>query len=206
MRNPMTKIKSERKQIIEEWQWIYANFPKFKLIEDMKNVLEINHSLGINAGHFKSTNYVDLYNQTFENEDYSICLMDYSLICMNYVFDASGKTISHNLMYIPCPTNEEENESLNEVLSKYIRVDYDRFGYKKTIHTLVHLHTNIYKSQMRIPIMHILTPKDFLFVILKYVYHSDDEIVNSLLVDKERDILLDSEDVIKFRLALGKNT
>lgn len=43
-------------------------------------------------------------------------------------------------------------------------------------------------------------------MILKYVYHSDDEIVNSLLVDKERDILLDSEDVIKLRLALGKNT
>ena len=201
----MSKTKSERKQIIEEWQWIYANFPRFKLIADMKNAVEVNHALGVNAGHFKPTNYIDLYNQTFENETYSICLSDYSLICMSYVFDSRGKTISHNLMYIPCPTNEEENESLHESLSKYLRVDYDQSGYKKTVHTRVHLHTNIYKSKMRIPIVHILTPKDFLYIVLKYVYHSDDTIVDTLLVEKKRDSLLDLEDSVKLRLALGEN-
>ena len=59
----MSKTKSERKQIIEEWQWIYANFPRFKLIADMKNAVEVNHALGVNAGHFKPTNYIDLYTK-----------------------------------------------------------------------------------------------------------------------------------------------
>lgn len=202
----MSKTKSERKRIVEEWQWIYANFPKFKQIEDMKNVAENNHILGINVGHFKPKNYVELYNQTFENETYSICLFDYSLICMSYTFDSRGKVISHNLMYIPCPTNEEENESLHESISKYLRVDYDQSGYKKTIHTRVHLHTNIYKSKMRIPLAHILTPKDFLYIVLKYVYHSNDIMVNSLLIEKKRDNLLDLEDTVKLRMLLGEDS
>ena len=199
----MSNVKSDRKLILGELQWIYANFPRFDLIADMKNVSLVQNVLGCNVGHFKESNYVELYNSAFENELYTICLSDYSLISMYYTFDYRGKIISHNLMYIPCPTSEE-NDSLQETISKYLRVDYDISGYKQTIHTQVHLHTNIYKSKMRIPVAHIMTPKDFLYVILKYVYHSGESFVDSLLEEKKREIMLDSTDESKMRLMLGK--
>lgn len=204
VKNPMSNKISDRKSILGELQWIYANFPRFNLIADMKNVSLIKNILGCNVGHIKPSNYVDLYNYIFENELYTICLSDYSLICMSYIFDYRGKLLSHNLMYIPCPTNEEENETLHETISKYLRVDYDVSGYKKTIHTQVHLHTNIYKSKMRIPVAHIMSPKDFLFVVLKYIYHSDEAYVNSLLDTRKREVLLDLEDESKMRLVMGE--
>ena len=32
----MSKSKSDRKLVLEEWQWIYANFPRFSLVADMR--------------------------------------------------------------------------------------------------------------------------------------------------------------------------
>lgn len=202
----MSNSKSDRKLILDEWLWIYANFPKFSLIADMKNATIKNNTIGSNVGHFKASNYIQMYNSTFENELYAICLADYSLICMYYEFDSRGKTTSHNLMYIPCPTNEEENELLQEAISKYLRVDYDISGYKKTIHTYVHLHTNIYKSNMRIPVAHIITPKDFVYVVLKYIYHCEESLVDKLLVDKKRENMLAVEDENKLRINIGKKS
>lgn len=200
----MSRIESERKLISAEMQWIYTNLPRFDLIADMKNRTLENNSLGCNIGHFKDSNYVELYNKAFEEELYTICLSDYSLISMFYTFDSKGKAVSHNLMYIPCPTNEEENVSLQEAISRYLRVDYDVSGYKKTIHTQVHLHTNIYKSKLRIPVAHIITPKDFLYIILKYVYHSEDVFIDNLLETKNREVVLDVDDENKMKLSIGK--
>lgn len=202
----MGKNKSERKQIAEELQWLYANFPKFDLISDMKNLSLRDNQLGINVGHFKESNYKDLYTKTFEDELYTICLSDYSLICMNYQFDYKGNTTAHNLMYIPSPLNEDEHISFQESISKYIRIDFDQSGYTETVHTLVHLHTSIYKSKMRIPIQHIITPKDFLYIIFKYLYHSNEPLVDNLLTHKNRNNLLDDIDKGKMRILLGSSS
>ena len=46
----MSNVKSDRKLILGELQWIYANFPRFDLVVDMKNVSLIKNVLGCNIG------------------------------------------------------------------------------------------------------------------------------------------------------------
>lgn len=74
---------------------------------------------------------------------------------------------------------------------------------KDVVHTKVHLHVGLYKTNFRIPISHYLTPKDFLYLVLKYVYHLEGNFIDKLIENKERKNLLTETEIDKFRLILG---
>lgn len=200
----MSRTKKEKDQIISELRWIYENYHHFDDLLDVKNPIVESSIIGKNVGHFKPSNYTELYNKTYESEDYSICLLDGGLICFYYIFNSGGKIVGHNIMYIPSPIDETGCSGEEIAFAKYLRVDFDQKGYESIIHTQVHLHISIYKTEMRIPIAHYLSPKEFLYIVLKYLYHSQDAFVDKLVDDKEHELLLNEEELNKLRLVFGK--
>ena len=193
---------SDKKQILSEWRWIYANFPKFDLINDAKMPSDHSATLGHKFDHFKRKNYKSAYNTALEDESYSIYLNDDSIIYFYYIFDVNEKVVGHNLAYVPPPNNYNFlDEEIS--ISKYLRVDYDKTGYKSIIHTLVHLHIGIDNPEFRIPISHYLSPFDFLYIILKYMYHNEQDIVDKLVTKKQKDCLLTNEESDKLRIIFG---
>ena len=95
-------------------------------------------------------------------------------------------TTSNRFINIFLNKDEGAIDFLHLLTAKYIRVDYDQEGHEDVVHTKVHLHVGVYKTNFRIPVSHYLTPKDFLYLILKYVYHSKDKFIDKLIVNKER--------------------
>lgn len=197
------KIKESIK-VLSEWQWIYENFPRFDTLADVKCPTITGSVIGYNIGHFKPSNYSEVYNKTVEEEAYSIYLLDESLISFYYIFDSSGKIVGHNLMYIPSPIDECGMTSEEVAFSKFLRVDFDQKGYESIVHTQVHLHVSIYKTDFRVPLGHYLSPKEFLYIVLKYICHSNDPFVDKLLSTNKHDILLSEEESNKLRLLFGE--
>lgn len=195
---------SDKEQILSEWQWIYANFPKFNLIGDVKMPSVCTSTIGHKFEHFKRNNYKSKYNDAVEKENYSIYLNDDSIIYFYYIFDIDEKIVGHNLAYIPSPNDENPPYGEELSISRYLRADYDKTGYKSIVHTLVHLHIGIYDTKFRIPIVHYLSPYDFLYIVLKYIYHSSQDIVDKLLTNKPKEYLLSNEEMNKLRIVLGE--
>ena len=195
---------TDKSKIINEWQWIYANYPKFDIISDVKSPSIYISTIGHKFDHLKRSNFKDKYNEILEKESYSICLIDDSLIIYYYIFDNSDKIVGHNLVYIPSPDVENSHFEEEVAISKYLRADYDRTGYKRIIHTLVHLHIGIYNNNFRIPIAHYLSPYDFLYIVLKYVYHNDQDVVDKLICKKQKECLLSSDEISKLRIIFGE--
>ena len=197
------KVK-ESDRIYHEWQWIYENFPHFDSLLDVKSPVISGSVIGYNVGHFKPNNYSEVYNKTVEEELYSIYLFDESLINFYYIFDSSGKIVGHNLMYIPSPIDENGVISEEIAFSKFLRVDFDQKGYENIIHTQVHLHVSVYKTEFRVPLGHYLSPKEFLYIVLKYICHSKEPFVDKLLTSGKHDILLNTDEADKLRLLFGE--
>ena len=200
----MSRTKKEKDQIISELQWIYENYHHFDEFLDVKPPVVIGAGIGKNVGHFKPNNYVELYNKTLEDEDYSIWFLDGSLICFYYIFDSSGKITGHNIMYVPSPIDETGVSSEDVAFAKYLRADFDQTGYESIVHTQVHLHVSIFKTDFRIPLAHYLSPKEFLYIILKYIHHSKGRFVDKLIDDKKHELLLNNEELNKLRLIFGE--
>lgn len=197
----MSKTTKENLEILSELRWIYANYPHFRLLQNVKRISVCNSTIGQNLGHFKPSNYTALFDKAIEDETYVILLKDDSIINFYYIFDGSGKITGHNLMYIPNPY--EDNGRRDIAYAKYIRIDYDQNGYEKVVHTQIHLHTSIYSTGFRIPVAHYISPKDFLYIVLKYVYHSEEAIVDKLIVKRNRTHILASEEQDKLRILFG---
>ena len=200
----MTRIKKDKEKIVSEWQWIYQNYNHFDSIVDVKSPLITSSVIGYNTGHMKPSNYLEVYNKIIENEQYSIYLYDESLISFYYNFDASGRMVGHNLLYIPSPIDESGKSSEEIAYSKFLRVDFDQKGYQNVIHTQVHLHMSIYKTEFRVPMAHYLSPKEFLYIVLKYMYHSQEDFVDKLLTNSEHTTLLNEDELTKLRILFGK--
>ena len=199
-----SKIPNDKDAILSEWRWIYANFPKFNLITDVKSPTVFQSTIGQRVDHFKKKNYIEKYTETVKDEKYSISLIDDSIICFYYIFDNDEKLVGHNLSYIPSPLSGDAPMGEEIAFSKYIRADYDKTGYENVFHTLVHLHISIYKTEFRIPIAHFLSPWDFLYIILKYIYHSHEDIIDNLMINKRRESLLSPEEMSRLRIIIGE--
>ncbi len=200
----MSRRTNEKQLIIREWNWIYENLNKFDLISHVKQPIINPATIGQKVDHIKAKNFINLHTKIFEEESFSICLSDDSLICFYYIYDKQNEIVGHNLMYLPFPIDEDNGTGEETARAKYIRVDYDQEGHEDVVHTKVHLHVGVYKTNFRIPVSHYLTPKDFLYLILKYVYHSKDKFIDKLIVNKERKNLLTEMESDKFRLLLGE--
>lgn len=181
----------------------YYNYPK-----------ETKNEIGIKTSKFTVENYIDRYKEIIYNNEYNILFNDESVIVFYYKFDKDGYVIGYNLSYIPSVNSEIDIDDyemtknikllLFESYLDYMRVDFDDLGYKEIIHTRNHVHKGIgkylddnYRREVRIPLTHVLYPFDYIYIICKYVYHTnaDDVYINKLL-NKEtgrRIILEDNE-------------
>ena len=171
---------------------------------DVKMPSEKACMLGEKIPHIKKQNYDLVYGGLIENERYTVCFTDMSLACLYYIFDRSGCVVGHNLVYIPAPNDENGNDDFDTICAKYIRIDYDQIGYHEIDHTKVHLHVGLYKTNFRIPIAHYCTPKEFIYIIAKYIYHSEAAFVNRLISPRNKNLLLSDNEQKALKMLFGR--
>ncbi|MEF2783677.1 MAG: DUF2290 domain-containing protein [Clostridium sp.] len=188
-------------------QCIYRDFIKINVFNDY---VKTQNSIGVNSEKINYTNYIEIYKKMNEENTYCIQMIDGSLICMYYKFDSGKNVIYHNLSFIPSYSTDicfdeddmigdefEYSENLdinptdfNRRLSNYIRIDFDDEGREEYYHALVHAHTGIFKDTVRFPINHYVTPFEFMYFIFKYLYREDDDLLDRLLFEFERECKL----------------
>lgn len=209
---------SDKSIIVQQINNLSKSFFKYNLIVTANNINCKNDKVG-NIIKFSILNYVSTYNQIFDDKKYHILLNDGALICFYYQFDDEGNMLKHCLYYIPSPSedafsvfksnnygsiNELDKNiiiELSELLEKYIRIDYDLEGKKEFVHTTVHLHYGITHDKMRLPIYSKVYPEEFVYFILKYVYGSDDNNLENLSLNENKNVELSEKELKKFYLS-----
>ena len=171
--------------------------------------------IGQVTGKFTYENYYTLYNECISNKNYQILMQDESVISMYYLFDSEGKIKGYNLSFIPSLNSEITKYDCNisnifSDVENYLRIDFDMQGYKKILHEKQHLHIGInVKSKkhdrniIRFPIAEKIYPWDFIWLVLKLIYHMEDSYDKSFGENKgKNDNLINVEEQIlhlKFR-------
>lgn len=90
------------------------------------------------------------------------------------------------------------------LLSLYIRIDFDMEGNKKYIHTPVHLHSNFCRDGLRWPIRNALSPCEFVYLILRYVYDIECDFLKEKVLEKtSRKDYLDKDEVKLLKFCIG---
>ena len=135
----------------------------------------------------KHNNYIEDLSKIKESQKNHILLSDNSVISLTYHFDSNGNIIKHNISYIPDILDKESfwssrqsqdehsyNEYFNNMISKYLRIDFDDLGYAEYHHSKVHMHIGLRDNDFRLPVYGIIYPNEFIYFILKYVYKDVD--------------------------------
>ncbi|CZA69778.1 DUF2290 domain-containing protein [Streptococcus suis] len=180
----------------ESEYYLIANFftKDFWSLYDLPKIVNINApsigplSIGKVTGKFNRRNYAERYNEVLDDKNYQISFQDESLVSMFYKFSESGEVIGYNLSFIPSVDIEvidltEESDFFDVGMVDYIRIDFDNQGYEEILHETQHVHfgisfdperdgTNLRKEK-RLPISEIIYPWDFIYLILRFVYHLD---------------------------------
>lgn len=203
----MNELKTIEKQFIDLCIF-YRNIPE---INDYVYPKIKKEYIGKKTSKFTIENYVDRYGETIDSKNYQLIFYDESLISFYYEFDEEGNISKYSLSFIPSVDNDidlsdyEFNEEVKDLLLEsyvdYLRIDFDDLGYKKVIHTKNHMHRGInwhgkdcVREEIRFPILHILYPFDFIYIICRYVYHVDEDLLSKLLCNKEKRIILENEE------------
>ncbi len=163
--------------------WKLWNIP---LILSINSPTIGNDYIGELSGKFTYKNYYELYNSCLKSKNYQVLMQDESMISMYYVFNNNGEIIRYNLSFIPSLNSEiDENNceihNIIEDVGNYIRIDFDMQGYEKIFHEKQHLHLGLnsksqsnIKNVVRLPVAEKLYPWDFIYLILKLIYHLED--------------------------------
>ena len=177
------------------------------------------NEIGNVADRVKYHTYMEVFNNMYRNEAYTISLLDGSMINMHYIFDESKNMKKHTLSFMPNyrvdlldkQVQEEQEldanvspEQLSLRLNNYIRIDYDEVGREDYYHSLVHLHVGISDQAIRIPMQYYMFPNDFLFFIFKYVYRHDDNTLRSLRPEPEMKCMLEDNERKRLKLVYGE--
>ncbi len=159
-------------------------------------------SIGVPTGKFTYFNYTDKYFSVISEKNYQISFLDESLISMYYKFYETGEIEKYNLSFVPSIDIEiiendyRSEEVFDSNMMDYLRIDYDKQGYKEVVHELQHLHIGLTchgkkkednRNELRIPVVDKIYPWDFIYLIAKYIYNIDDEydkIFNSFNSDR----------------------
>ncbi|WP_413362263.1 DUF2290 domain-containing protein [Lysinibacillus sp. 3P01SB] len=135
----------------------------------------------------KNIDYEDIYNTLEQDENYTIKLIDGSLIQMMYKFDSRNNISSHRLGFFPC-INLKPLEEDHELYSKFdlyadilkkntlptiFRFDFDVDSklYVEMDHAKSHVTFGQFES-CRIPSSGPITPKKFIDFVIRNFYHS----------------------------------
>lgn len=203
-------IDGEVKIIFDDLQYIYNKYylTSGKITECKFSSYDYDLRIIGNKRHrISRENYTDDFIKIGCNGMYSIQLLDNSLISIFYKFDYNNKIIAFELSFIPSYESDIlfKNKDDYSVLSKYIRIDYDSDSYVRFTHPKIHLHNNLERDGLRIPIDNVIYPSEFLYLILRYYYNYEwtqlKEHLSSLV--KSEDILDDEEKKIFF-LSINK--
>lgn len=194
-------------------------FPEINILNSYK---EDEFSIGHEALRVRYNYYMDIYDRMIEDESYSVLMLDDSMLNMYYIFNEKGEVQYHNLSFMPnykvdVHISDEEGKTkvqsedanishidLNRRLSNYVRIDYDEKGRQEFVHSLIHLHTSVFKEALRLPVDHYITPFEFLFFILKYIYHNKSDKLKKLEVSLSRSSTLTVEEGKKVRIRFSE--
>lgn len=186
--------------IQQDLKWILSNYTKSSNIDEVNRFIIKNNNIGIHLPHIKRRNYRDSIDDLLKTKNYYVVFNDISLLHLEYVFDKDNNVCYSCLSYLPFVDNELHE---NEQLSKYIRIDYAPNDYKEIIHTKCHLHIGIDKNEFRIPVQTIIYPKEFIYFVLKYIYHEDSEFLKLINLANSKNNLLTVIENNKLRLMIG---
>lgn len=185
---------TERILVRTQFNTFYSLQQKIGKLNDVnRNYHEGDLSIGIRSEHITMERYVRIFEKMENEQTYTMTLSDDSLLCLYYEFDKTDSITMHELSYIPSYRidngNGQYEDDINpfELINRarnYIRIDFGSKGYKEYTHTLIHAHFGPEKGDVvRIPVEHTVLPYEFLFFILKYVYHVNDDELRFLCGD-----------------------
>jgi len=185
--------KNDLSGMIKELIIIYQQISKDKNIMNVQyyneNEIANGFTLGKNLNKINENNYCEKINQIINDEEYQLIFIDLSVITMYLIFDNNKKLVSSSFSFIPY----SESSKIEE-LSRYIRIDYDEKNKIEFTHSLVHTHIGPCKNNIRIPVDHIVTPSEFVYIILKYYYQDDSDIIKKFKVEQiDKEVLTTSE-------------
>lgn len=223
----MSKRSENRKS---EYDIVCRQFLTFQQLEEDIDIINIvgkykgsKNEIGENTDHLKFDTYKELFDSILREEEYTILLLDDSLITMNYIFDDEGRIQKHNLSFVPSYKNDlmienderyvldsesDEDANISEVdiarrLSSYIRIDYDNVGKQLYYHSTVHMHIGVFDNGLRLPLQHAVYPNEFLFLIFKYIYQIEDGKLGKLENEYSKECLLSELELSKFKISYG---
>ncbi|WP_424963310.1 DUF2290 domain-containing protein [Ekhidna sp.] len=140
----------------------------------------------------KNITYQEKYQVLDKDKNFNIKLIDGALIQFMYSFNSTGRTLlRHRLAYFPAPhleNYEDDPISYEEdyfggsefhdviednIVKSPIRFDFESNEtiYKPVDHPYCHLHVGEYNT-CRIPVVHPLTPSEFINFILRNFYNT----------------------------------
>lgn len=171
----MIKIENDAKIVHDDLMFIYDNYYLSSgMVSQCKypSYDEKTKVIGNSKYRISRKNYTEDFIKIGTEGMYFFQLIDESLISLWYKFDASDKIEQFEISFIPSYESDIlfKNRDDFGVLSKYIRIDYDKEGYKEIIHPKIHMHNNLERDGLRIPLDNIVYPSEFLFLILRYYY------------------------------------
>ncbi len=193
--------------VFQEWHNLYINCSHYSCINDVRYPIKNGLCLGTKIPHIKESNYNEIYESVSNKNAFSIMFIDGGLATFYYEFDDKKRIHSHSLHYLPNILIESEeddfynlfsNYSKDNILSKYLRVDFGEEGYKEFYHSICHVHFSLIKDALRIPCETWFSPMEFLMFIMTNIYHCPIDIEyrfkNKTLTDNE---------LMKFYLRIG---
>ena len=184
-------LKLEAKVVFEQWKYLYENKNKYgqvllinyPSIDDDKKKIGHNHKMNINE-------YESSFHELSNSNKCSVVFNDGGIICFNYLFDDEGMIVEHHLNFFPCPYNDEEN--IEVIMSKLVRIDFEEVGYKASEHSKVHFHSGKY-STLRMPFINWVSPLEFFSFILVHFYKSKSSDILEKICHESRKTMCDEE-------------
>lgn len=214
------KVLSEREIIRNQFYGLQILQRKIEIINVVNDYCEVQKFIGNKAEKIRFHSYMDAFNEMMYKNQYTVSLKDDSMIFLFYEFDESDNVVGHALTYLPnfrydeekkqekVYGDEEEEEEINFIqlhrrISNFVRVDYEEVGNEEYYHSLIHMHIGTERNALRIPIEHYVMPFEFMFFVLKYVYHLPDEELVDLQFEMSRNSMLTENEKVKLKLVFS---
>lgn len=168
---------------------IYNNFTKIDEIMDCFQPAIPDFSVERTIGKtisLSNSGYNDDYFKMREKNIPFIVNKDDSAISIFYEFDENGNIIKSSMSYVPF-----------EKYECYFRIDFNELKNESDYiyHPRSHMHISIEGDFCRIPMNFVCTPFDFLYLVYKYIYKKDYELLKSFRKDN-KPIYLDAKKTI----------
>lgn len=192
---------------------------KIQIINVVNDYHEGKKYIGDKADKIRFHSYMETFNEMMYNNQYTVSLKDDSMIFLFYEFDDDNNIAGHSLTYLPNflvdteqkkerVSDDAEDEEINfkqlhRRISNFVRVDFEEVGNKEYYHSLIHMHIGTERNALRIPIEHCVLPFEFMFFVLKYIYHLPDEELIDLEFEMSRNSMLTENEKRKLKLVFS---